>query len=177
MSCQPPDDLAWPPSPLAESTSGRSSPPIASSLELDAAEVASGIWHDDFLILGSRLKDIYGEDIDLDRDAPAYLVSSRADFVSVSCPVHLERADRVRAACPIVPIPDEPAGLFEFSLRENAVLPLVKLSLESGWLVASYELPFAVAGTLSLRSAVSVVSWAARSLRPELAVACSPPVS
>lgn len=79
--------------------------------------------------------------------------------------------------CPLVPIPDEPGGIFEFALRENAVLPLAKLSLESGWLAASYELPFAGAGISSLRSAVSVVGWAACGLRRELEAACSPPVS
>lgn len=177
MSCQPPDDLAWPPSPLTSGTSSRRSPPIASSLELNAEEVASGAWNDDFLILGSRLRDIYGDEIDLDWDAPAYLVSCATEVVSISCSVHLERADRVRMVCPLVPIPDEPGGIFEFALRENAVLPLAKLSLESGWLAASYELPFAGAGISSLRSAVSVVGWVACGLRRELEVACSPPVS
>lgn len=168
-----PDDLAWAPSPLASSVSGRSSPPIVNSLELDEEEVASGIWHDDFLILGSRLRDTYGDCLDVDRDVPAYLVPFEADLVvSVGCPIHLERADRVRVVCPIVPVPDEPAGFFEFALRESATLPLAKLSLEGDWLAAGYELPFAAAGTFALRSAVSVVGWAARSLRPELAIAC-----
>lgn len=172
MNLQPLDDLSWPPNPLARNTDGFS-PPIASSLDLDEEEIASGIWHDDFLILGSRLRDIYGDGLDIDQDAPSYLVPFEADFVvSVSCPVNLDRADQVRAACPIVPVPEEPEGLFEFALRENAALPLAKLSLEDDWLTVGYELPFAAAGIVSLRSAVSVVGWAARSLRPELAVAC-----
>jgi hypothetical protein len=134
--------------------------------------VRSGAWHDDFLILGSRLRSIYGDELELNEDAPAYAIPYTAEIaVSVTCPVDVERADRVRAACPVLALADAGAGVFEFALRENAKLPLARLLLEDGWLAVDYELPFVAAGIPALRTAVSVVGWAASCLQRELAAA------
>jgi hypothetical protein len=179
MDDYPFDDLAWPANPLAAETPARhSTPPIAGALDLAPQEAESGAWHDDFLILGSRLGAIYGGELALDERAPAYLVPYDPDFtVSISCPVDAARADSVRASCPILALPDDTKGIFEFALRENGELPLVRLSFKDGLLMADYELPFVAAGIPALRSAVSAVGWVARRLRPELTTAYLPAAS
>lgn len=171
MSLDQFDDFAWPADPLAAVRPRRhATPPIATSLDcLSAEERQTGAWHDDFLLLGSRLRPIFNEGLTLDAETPAYLVSMHPDVVvRVTCPVDVERADRVRMWCPLVEPPDASTGLFEFSMRENAELPLVRLAFADGCLLVEYELPFAAAGIPALRSAVAAVSYAAARLRPEL---------
>jgi hypothetical protein len=176
MSMQPVDELAWPPRKRSGAAPARhSTPPLAGTLDLPPEAVASGAWHDDFLILGSRLRQIWGDELEIDEEAPAYVVPYADGFaIAVTCAVDVERAESVRISCPILAITDGAVGIFEFALRENAELPLARLSFRDGWLVAEHELPFSATGIPALGASIEAVGWTARRLRPELVAACTP---
>jgi hypothetical protein len=167
----PNEDLGWHSVPSSPGALARlSTPPIVDFLgDLGPAETESGAWHDDFLLLGSRLRPSFGDAMTVDRGAPAYVVSYTPEIaVCVTCQVDAPRADTVRIWCPLIEISDQAEGLFQFALRENARLALARLGFERGQLLADYELPFAGAGVPALRAAVDAVGWAAQHLRPEL---------
>lgn len=172
MNTEPFDELAWPPQPKAGRPQQHSTPPIASTLDLPSGATESGAWHDDFLILGSRLREIWGDALEIDEETPAYLFS-HADGVtiSVTCPVGAGRSESIRISSPVLTIPADARGIFEFALRENAELPLARLSFNEGQLVADHELPFVGGGIDALRASIEAVAWAVRVLRPELAAA------
>jgi hypothetical protein len=176
MSIRTFDELAWPPrkrpgpEPVRHST-----PPIASTLDLPAEAIESGAWHDDFLILGSRLRPAWGDELEIDEGLPAYVVPYADGFpIQVTCPVGTGRADSVRVSCTVLAVPHGTRGIFEFALRENAELPLARLSFSGDWLFADHELPFSAAGIPALRDSIEAVGWTAQRLRPELSAACLP---
>jgi hypothetical protein len=149
-------------------------PPMADLLEgLDTEEVDRGLWHNDFLALGSRLRLIYGHQVALDKTSVAYRVSvTDHTTVRVTCPVDSDVADTVQAACPVLAIAGQPAGIWEFAMRENAQLQLVRLSFDGEQLWVDYQLPFVVAAGHALQAAVSEVGKVARRLRAELIPIC-----
>jgi hypothetical protein len=173
MNGHPFDELSWPPRKRCDGRGVRHlTPPVAGTLKLPDGAV-QGAWHDDFLLLGSRLRPAWGGEIRIDEEAPAYVIAYAEDYdVSVTCPVGEERADSVRVSCPVLTVPAGTTGIFEFALRENADLPLARLAYRGQELVAEHELPFVAAGIPALRTAVDAVGWAARRLRPELSAAC-----
>jgi hypothetical protein len=137
--------------------------------ELDRDEVERGVWHDDLLTLGGRLRSIFGNMVVLDKSLPGYLVNGTGEFpVTVTCPLGAESADSVRMACPIAPIVAETPGLWQFLLRENARLKFVRLSLDEGSLWADYQLPFRAACGPFLEMGVVEVGKVAQSLCSEL---------
>jgi hypothetical protein len=142
-------------------------------LDLDSAERASGIWHDDFLWLGSRVRPIYGNRVAIGTDPPAYLISFPGQLVvSVTCPLDGERAQCARASARVLEFEQVPvAGIFEFAMRENAELTLARLCLRDGWLVAEHELALCGACIPALEASVSAVALAATVLRAEIASA------
>jgi hypothetical protein len=144
--------------------------PMAHLLDdLPRHEVESGAWHDDFLVLGHRLRVAYGNTLTLDKETPAYYVSYAGHIaVSVTCPVNVEHADSVRIASVLVAVPSQMQGIFEFALRENARVKLVRISFDGAELWVDYELPFTAAHSPALSAGVSAVGWTARRLRREL---------
>ena len=137
--------------------------------ELDQDEVKRGVWHDDLLTVGGRLRSIFGNMVVLDKSLPGYLVYGAGKLpVTVTCPLEVESADSVRMACPIEPAPTETPGLWQFLLRENARLKFVRLSLDEGYLWADYQLPFRAACGPFLETGVVAVGKTAQSLRSEL---------
>ena len=174
----PIEDLDWHSVPVSPGALvRRSTPPIADSLGfLGQAEIETGAWHDDFLLLGSRLRSSFGDEVTLDREAPAYVIPYTPEVaVCVACRVDVTRAETVRIWCPLIEVSGNASGLFQFALRENVRLALVRLGFERGQLTADYELPFVGAGVPALRAAVDAVGWAAQHLRPELESAYSAP--
>lgn len=148
-------------------------PKIADMLELDPDERASGIWDQDFLALGSRLRPIYGNDVSIASAPAAYRITlANALTVSVTCPPHGSGDARVRVSASVLDLAgvDLP-GIFEFALRENADLQLARLAARDGWLVAEHELPLRGTGIPAFEASVGAVAGAARKLRAELAPA------
>lgn len=164
------DHLAWP-SRVRRAPTQHSTPPVAHSLDLPASAIENGAWHDDFLILGSRLRPTWDQ-LEIDEEAPAYVVPYAPGFpVQVTCPVGSERAETVRVSCDVIALPRNVAGFFEFALRENAELPMARLAISDDRLVVDQELPFLAAGIPALGVTIEAVGWAARRLRPELSAA------
>lgn len=148
-------------------------PKIADMLELDADERASGIWDDDFLVVGSLLRPIYGNEVSIASAPAAYRITLAAELtVSVSCPPHEGEGARVRVSAPVLDLAgvDLP-GIFEFALRENADLVLARLSARAGLLLVEHELPLRGSGIPAFAASVCAVAGAARKLRAELAPA------
>jgi hypothetical protein len=148
-------------------------PPTTSLASLpetvDRDELAAGLWRDDVLALGSRLRAVYGNAVTLDRDVGGYVVSCGGGVdVRVTCTTDPERPG-VRAACALVELMSDSVGLWQFALRENARLRLARLGWEDGLLVVEYELPWFAACGKVLEAGVSAVAHAARGLRRELA--------
>lgn len=164
------DHLAWPPR-IRRAPAQHSTPPIARSLDLPADAVEKGAWHDDFLILGSRLRPTWDQ-LEIDEEAPAYVLPYAPGFqVRVTCPVESARAETVRVSCDVIAVPRQVAGFFEFALRENAELPMARLAIHDDRLAVDQELPFLAAGIPALAMTIEAVGWAARRLRPELRAA------
>jgi len=164
------DHLAWPPR-VRRAPAKHSTPPVARSLDLPTSAVENGAWHDDFLILGSRLRPTWDQ-LEIDEEAPAYVVPYAPGFpVQVTCPVGSERAETVRVSCDVIALPRNVAGFFEFALRENAELPMARLAISDDRLVVDQELPFLAAGIPALGITIEAIGWAARRLRPELSAA------
>lgn len=154
----------------ADSYPQRPAAPIAELLGLDASDRESGIWHDDFLWLGSRLRPIYGNRIAIASDPPAYLVSFPDNLaVSVTCPPDGGHTQRARMSAPVIELQRLVAGVFEFAMRENVELALARLSVIDGWLVAEHELAFCGACIPALEASVSAVASTATRLRREIA--------
>lgn len=166
------DDLVWP-TRKGRAPARYTTPPIASTLELPAEAIERGAWHDDFLILGSRLRPMWGDELWIDEEVPAYVVPYREDYdIRVTCPLGRERPEFVRSSCDILQVSSvDKGGIFEFALRENAELPLAHLSFVGDRLVAEHKLPFVAAGVPALGAAVEAVGWAACRLRRELTAA------
>lgn len=146
---------------------------IAELLELDSAERESGIWHDDFLWLGSRLRPTYGNRVAIATDPPSYVISFPGLLtVNVSCPLDGERARCVRASARVLEFEQVAvAGIFEFAMRENAELTLARLVARDGWLMAEHDLALCGACIPALEASVSAVALASKTLRAELASA------
>ena len=143
---------------------------MAYMLGLGEDDLATGIWRDDFLTLGGRLRSVYGTQVALDEATAAYVVSVAAGIdVRVTCSSESPRAETVRVACPVALLADADTGLWQFALRENARLQLARLSFDGGKLWADYELPFDIACGRPLEAGVSAVARAAEGLRRELA--------
>ncbi len=137
--------------------------------ELDPDEVANGVWHDDLLTLGARLRSCFGNMVTLDKSLPGYLVHGAGDLpVTVTCPLEARSADNVRMACLVAPIVTDTPGLWQFLLRENARLKFVRLSFDDGFVWADYQLPFRAACGPFLETGIMTIANAARSLRSEL---------
>lgn len=143
--------------------------PLAAMLDLTAEEMESGAWHEDFLTLGHRLRVSYGNQLTLDADAPAYVISLPRDVtVRATCPVDVEHAQTVRVVAPVRPVSAEMDALFEFAVRENAQLELARLSVSEELLWVDYQLPFCAAYAPALQAVVSAVGATAARLRGEL---------
>jgi hypothetical protein len=137
--------------------------------ELDPDEVANGVWHDDLLTLGGRLRSCFGNMVTLDKSLPGYLVHGADERpVTVTCPLEATLADNVRMACLVAPVLSGTPGLWQFLLRENARLKFVRLSFDDGVVWADYQLPFRAACGPFLETGILAVANAARSLRSEL---------
>jgi hypothetical protein len=145
-------------------------PPIADVLGLDAADRESGVWHDDFLWLGSRLRQVYGNRITIAVQPPTYQVSFPNEVVvSVSCPLDNGRAQCIRISAPVIDLSHVAVpGIFEFVLRENADLNLARIGLRDGWLVAEHELAVCGACVPALEASASAVRSVASKLKIEL---------
>ena len=142
--------------------------PIARMLDLD--DVDSKLWRDDFLALGSRLRNLYDTQVTIDEDTCAYVVAMRGLEVRVTCTDEEPRAEVVRITCAVASLAEADTHLWQFALRENARLQLARLSFDRGTLWADYDLPFRVANGEPLQAGLSAVARLAESLGRELAV-------
>lgn len=141
--------------------------PIASYLEdLDEAEVAAGIWRDEFLALGGNLRWAYGTTVALDSQAGAYRVSSGPDIdVLVSCSAEEPRAEHVVFSAAVTTFSDD--RLLRLKWLQEAV-PRVHVILRNSTVLVECAVPVAEAHTPRLQTAITAVAHAARRLRAQL---------
>jgi hypothetical protein len=147
----------------------RSRSTVADLLGLDQRERDSGLWDEDFLWLGSRLRPIYGNCVSLGEDPPAYLVSFPRNLtVSVGCVNQRGEDPRVRVWAHLIELELCAPGIFQFALRENAELTLARLAVRQQWLTVEHELPFCGACIPALDASILAVAGTVARLRGEL---------
>lgn len=126
-------------------------------------------WDDRFVVLGARLRAIYGNQVRIERCDESYLVElASGTTVRVTCSIEAVPGPVVRVFCVVLGEANVVDSLMEFALRENARLRLARLCVVGTALAVDYELPFAAACGPFLDAAVTAVARTGRALRTEL---------
>ena len=74
-------------------------PPLGVYVAATGGYGPGSAWDDDFLALGGRLRPVYGSQIMVDEDVPAYRVCCGRTTVTVTCTYRDGIADRVLVRC------------------------------------------------------------------------------
>lgn len=120
-------------SDLSESPGRPGTPRLADMIEeLDDDEVESGLWHDALLTLGARLRPVYGNAVELDARAVAYVVTVSGARVFLTCTAPSVEDALVSISCRIPeygresPLPAECcSGEKPEAIEYNQEIPLV----------------------------------------------------